>query len=350
MRSPQDTPEKLVERDGSINFGSFRHPFKDLNILDSPLYPSKRGVPHFWKSMRLKEWQHFGIITPRHYLGMVIFNAKFMAVSFLYVYDRERNIRYEHSRRAPGSAAYIAMQLYNDHCEFSRKGYSMRFENRLEEGYHLLKFSAAEAKGKPAISGELKILEDLDKMEPLVQVSPVRNFRPLYTHKIAAPVEGWVNVGSEKLEVSRERDLALMDEQKTFYPYRSFWEWATSAGYDEKGRLIAFNLCRNMITEDSEANENCIWIDGRITLLDATRFRFNPDDLLQPWEMRTLDHRVELDFRPLGERAERINLGLVLSDFHQPFGLYSGKLEDKDGQKYRIDNFFGVAERHITRY
>ncbi len=375
MRTLRATPERLVEKDGTINFGSFRHPFKDLNILDSPIYSNMKGVPRLWKSFRLKEWQHFGIITPRHYLGMVIFavlraagrqhpqppheaarplrvgdGRSVKAVSFVYFYDRERNKRYEHSRQAQGGAARIARQLYSDYCAFSRRGYSMRYENRLEEGYHLLNFSAEERKGIPAMRGELKVLEDLYKLEPLVQVSPIKPGRPFYTHKVAAPVEGWVKVGNEEFEVSKERDLALMDEQKTFYPYRSFWEWATSAGYDERGRMIAFNLCRNMIIEDSEHNENCIWVDGQITLLGAARFQFDPHDHLKPWEMKTLDQRVKLEFAPLGERAERINLGLALSDFHQPFGFYSGKLEDKDGQNYSIDKFFGVAESHITRY
>lgn len=73
----------MVEKDGTIHFGTFRAPFRDVNIVDVPLYSSSFGVPAFWKRFRLKEWQHFGIITPDYYFGMVIFDAKFMGVSFL---------------------------------------------------------------------------------------------------------------------------------------------------------------------------------------------------------------------------------------------------------------------------
>ena len=53
-------------------------------------------------------------------------------------------------------------------------------------------------------------------------------------------------------------DIAFLDEQKTYYPYNSFWYWATAAGYDESGKLLAFNLCRNMIAKDEVFNENCV--------------------------------------------------------------------------------------------
>ena len=127
MRKVAATPEKIVEKGGAINFGTFRTPFRDVNILDAPLYSSSYKVPAFWKKFRLKEWQHFGIITPTHYFGMVIFDAKFMGVSFFYAYDRIANKRFEHSRQSPGGASRVAGQVYDDSCEFKKKGYRLRF-------------------------------------------------------------------------------------------------------------------------------------------------------------------------------------------------------------------------------
>ena len=49
MRKVNATPEKMVEKDGAINFGTFRVPFRNANILDSPLYSSSCKVPAFWK-------------------------------------------------------------------------------------------------------------------------------------------------------------------------------------------------------------------------------------------------------------------------------------------------------------
>ena len=70
----------MVERNGQVNFGTFHVPFHNANVIDAPLYAA--GAPRFWKKFRLKEWQHYGIVTPGHYIGMVIFDAKFMGISF----------------------------------------------------------------------------------------------------------------------------------------------------------------------------------------------------------------------------------------------------------------------------
>ena len=237
MRKVKITPDKMVEKDGTINFGTFHTPFLNANILDAPLYSSSYKVPTFWKKFRLKEWQHFVIITPTHYFGMVIFDAKFMVVSFFYAYDRIANKRFEHSVQLPGGASRIARQVYDDSCEFKKKDYLLRFENRLNEGFHKIIIDIDGKKDLPSVKGEIKVFEDLNTIEPLVQVSPVTSFRPFYTHKVAAPAEGTIMLGAKEIKIDRKKDVALLDEQKTYYPYSSFWKWATAAGYNEYGEL-----------------------------------------------------------------------------------------------------------------
>jgi hypothetical protein len=350
MRKVETTPEKMVEKDGTINFGTFRAPFRNVNILDVPLYSSSYKVPAFWKYFRLKEWQHFGIITQTHYCGMVIFNAKFMGVSFFYAYDRIANKRFEHSMQSTGGTSRVAGQVYDDYCEFRKKGYLLRFENRLNNGFHKIIIDIDGKKDLPAVKGEFKVFEDLNTIEPLVQVSPVTSFRPFYTHKMAAPAEGEIMLGTKKIVINRKQDVALLDEQKTYYPYSSFWKWATAAGYNEHGELLAFNLCQNMITDDEDFNENCMWVDGKIHCLKSARFKFEKANIMRPWEVKTADGCIDLLFTPSGERAEKINAGFIVSDFHQPFGMYNGRFKDDNNRIYPLTNLFGLAEHHVTRY
>jgi Protein of unknown function (DUF2804) len=343
------TPERMVEKDGTINFGTFRRPFVNANILDAPLYSRSCRVPALWKNFRLKEWQHFGIITPTHYFGMVIFNAKFMGVSFFYAYDRLRNERIEQSRQGGGKSAQVASQVYDDGCIFTQKGYSLKFENKLSSGFHKIIIDVDGGNNLTAVKGEIKVYEDLGKIEPLVQVSPITSYRPLYTHKAAMPASGSIILGGQEIVIDGNQAIALIDEQKTYYPYFSFWKWATAAGYDESGRLLAFNLCQNMIAADEEFNENCFWIDGKISCLPAARFEF--DKIMEPWKVKTTNENLQLTFVPHGERTQKINLaGLISSDYHQPFGLYNGVFKDEQGNIYPVQDFFGLAEHHITRY
>jgi len=347
LRNIQITPARMVEDDASIHFGTYRKPFRNTNILDAPLY--SYPVPGFWKNYRLKEWQHFGVITPTHYFGMVIFNAKFTGVSFFYVYDRLNDTRFEHSRQARGKSVYVARQLYDDVCRFDAKGYHLHVENKLDQGFHRILLDIDSDSERPAVKGEITVHENLDTIEPLVQISPITRTRPFYTHKAAVPASGRLVVGSQDIVLEQKTAIALIDEQKTYYPYFSFWKWATAAGYSDDGKLLAFNLCQNMIADDEDFNENCFWMDGKISCLKAAQFQFS--DVLKPWTMRTADGKLDLFFVPSGERAQKINTaGIIRSDFHQPFGLYNGRFKDDQSVTYPIKDFFGLAEHHITRY
>jgi len=338
----------MVEEDGSINFGTYRAPFKNANILDAPLYAFP--VPGFWKNFRLKEWQHFGVITPTHYFGMVIFDAKFTGASFFYVYDRLKNEQFEHARQMGGRSVHVAGQVYHDVCRFEPTGYHLRFENKLDQGFHRILIDIDKDQDRPAVKGEIIIHEDLGVVEPLVQLSPITPVRPFYTHKAAVPASGRLMVGSREVVLERDASIALIDEQKTYYPYFSFWKWATAAGYSDSGKISAFNLCQNMIADDEDYNENCFWIDGKISYLKAARFEFS--DIMKPWKIKTTDGMLDLSFQSLGERADKINAaaGIIRSDFHQPFGLYNGKFTDDQGVIHPIKEFFGLAEYHLTRY
>ncbi len=52
------------------------------------------------------------------------------------------------------------------------------------------------------------------------------------------------------------------------------------------GELLAFNLCQNMITDDEDFNENCMWVDGKIYCLKAARFKFEKNDICAPGKSR----------------------------------------------------------------
>jgi hypothetical protein len=349
LRTIKKTPPRLVEDGRVVEFGAFSEPFRELNLDGTRIFraggKALRGLARF----RLKEWQHYGVVHPRHYFGMVIFSAQFMSVSFVYHFDRGGGGMQEHSRQAPGASAKVAETMWDGECSFDARGYSLNFENRLDEGYHRVRVDAAQTSKLPAISGEFRMLEDLGRYQPLVVVSPFSPNRPLYTHKAACPVEGRMSVGGETVELDPSRDVCLLDEQKAFYPYRSFWRWLCFGGFTDEGKLVAANLCHNIIADDENYSENCYWVDGKIQLTGAARFGYSEDDILGPWFINTTDGLVDVDFRPQGERAERIHVGPILSDFHQPFGLFRGRLGPPGGA-VEVKDLFGLCEQHITRY
>ena len=349
MRVIQETPERLVSDGQVTSYGTFKVPFREVNLLETDLVVAGREAGTMMKDLRLKEWQHYGIVSEDYYFGFVIFDAKFMAQSFFYAFDRKSGEMFEHARTTLAGPVRVARETWHSECYFRHAGYMMEFENRLDSGYHRLRAKIKGTRKKPAVKFELRMIEDLTRLDPLVIVSPVSNNRPLYTHKAVAPVEGTVEIGDKVIELDSSRDVALIDEQKTFYPYKTFWRWATFGGYDASGRLIGMNVCHNFIADDSEYNENCTWVDGRITLLPAVRFEFDECDVTKEWRINSTDGKLYLKFGPQGERHGKVSLGVIMSDFHQPFGTFEGRMPAQ-AESVPVDGQFGLCEHHLARF
>ncbi|HEY5527141.1 MAG TPA: DUF2804 domain-containing protein [Candidatus Anoxymicrobiaceae bacterium] len=350
MRDRKPTPPRMIVDGQVAEYGAFVEPFREVNLLDIDLVMRGRHAPRMVRDFRLKEWEHFGIITDEYYFGMVIFDAKFMGTSFFYAYDRKTGEFFEHERTSVGGPVRVSRELWHGECYFRHYGYNMEFENRLDSGLHRLRVDIAAKKGKPPINAEIYMLENLERLEPLVVVSPISDNRPLFTHKAAAPVEGRIMIGDKEIRLHPEKDVALMDVQKTFYPYRTFWNWATFGGHDEFGSFIAMNACQNFITDDAVYNENCTWVDGKITLLGSVKFEFDKGDLMKPWKIYAPDGGLDLTFKPQGKRVGRVNLGVVMSDFNQPFGTFSGTMAGPGGSTVEVDAPFGLCEWHLARF
>ncbi len=345
----QPTPEKAVENGRVVSFGRFETPFKHLNLLETDLF----GLPvgrEFVNRMRLKQWQHHLIIHPEFSLAFAVVNTGYMSSTFCYILDRATGEITEYHKQSHGGTSHLSRELWSENCSYPSGKYNIEIQNRLNDGLHRIQIDIAGKGGKPGIHADVELLENLEEIQPLVTLLPISENRPLYTHKAPVPVRGELALGDRRVTLDPARDTALIDVQKTYYPYNTLWRWATCAGFDESGRRIALNLVQNMIENDDTYNENVLWVDGKLSGWSGVRFTFDPKDTLKPWSIETTDGKCKLAFTPNGERAERIDLGLILSDYHQPFGTFEGEVTDDDGQTYVLKDFFGVTEYHLARF
>ncbi len=351
MRPLNNTPPWLVKNGRVVDFGLFRTPFRNLNITQTQPFRRWHSAPQWLRNVRLKEWQHLAVVSKDFAMGLAIVDTHYMGNSFCYFVDRTTGRHFQHQRQSGSGAAIIARELWRDGCLFDKPGYRIEIDNHLEEGLHRVRIGIQATGDAPEITAEFELLEDLNTLQPLIAVLPTSGpNRPMYTHKAPCPVRGSMTVDGNHVTLDPQNDFALIDVQKSFYLYNTWWNWATCVGRDAKGRVIALNLVRNFFEDDERYNENCLWVDGALTTWSAARFSFNKRDLMSPWQIETTDGRCRLEFRPQGDRAENINLGLIRSDFHQPFGLFSGRVVDDAGNEYEIEDFYGVCEHHIARF
>lgn len=348
MSHMNDSEPTLAVVDGQPVLGVRTTPFERANLLDAR-FPGLTGSMRWLRKLRLKEWQHFAIVHPEYYISLALVDAKYTTTSFVCAFSRKTGETVEHSRQAGPGIVRLPEGLGVGDCSFFRPGYLVRVKNRLDEGFHEVSVDIAATSKQPRIKADVRLTFRPDAAPPLVAVLPLASGRPFYTHKVPLAVSGRVSVGESGFELDPGRDLALIDVHKAYYPYRTFWNWATFAGYDREGAILGANLTHNVILEDHKYNENVMWHRGRLHRLGPARFEI-PANALEAWTVRTTDGRAELQFRPEGLRAETINLGLAKSEYEQPFGIYSGILVDDDGVEREVEGLFGVAERHLVRW
>ncbi len=96
-------------------------------------------------------------------------------------------------------------------------------------------------------------------------------------------------------------------------------------------------------------SENVVWADGELYPVGAARFEFDADDPERPWQVKTTDGAVDLTFTPEGFRRQDKNLGLALSRYVQPFGVFRGTLR-LGGVARQVTDLPGVTEDHVARW
>jgi hypothetical protein len=343
MRSLADTPAALVEN-GIAHFGAFKTPVRAINLLDLDPLGLRGLTPRFWRNARLKEWQHFAIVTRTHFLGLAVVNAKMMGVSWCYAFSRETGEMVSHERKLPFRAPAVSRELWDARFAFDAPGYTVAVQNSLSHQRHVVTFDVS-GKRNPPLRGRLEIREDPTEVQAIETCLPLGGPRVFYTHKVPCPVGGEFAIGGRTFALDPATDFAILDVHKAFYPVQTWWKWATFAGRDAKGKLLGVNLTHNVNPDDDAYNENAIWHGNRISLLSAARFT-TPDDIMTPWKIATTDGRADLTFQPQGVRQELIDYKVIRSWYQAPLGTFSGTLKDDDGVTHVVKDLFGICEHH----
>jgi hypothetical protein len=338
MRELLEPPAALVQ-DGRIRFGTYAAPIADNNLIDAR--PWALPVPRALRALRLKEWQAFQFGNPQWFFVVALFDAKLMAIAQLKAYDREQRRKYLFERQLPGWALRAPRNLLDSHMRWAGGGASISFVNRLADNRLELAIELPADADRPAISG--KLTAHADGCEPEVVCIPFADNRGMYSHKGCLALEGELSIGDRRVRFSPADSFLLMDDHKGYYPRIMRWDWVTGAGFDARGRRIGVNLTRNDSIDPDRYNENCVWVDGRVRLLPAVKFRRRPELVPEVWEIRDRAGEVEVDFEIELDGHVRVNAVVIESRYRGPFGRLRGHVR-ADGEQLELDGLFGMGE------
>lgn len=341
----QSTPPSLIEA-GCIQTGFFARPFRTVDILNAPLLKGPLG--RLGRRLRLKEWVGFGIVHPELFGGILIQHAGYAASGTAYLYDRKQKRLHEWLVVDLPTRLTMPDALYASETVARQGKDVMRFTHELDAAKrHTMTIDVAAKGAKPALKVRLALHQDMATVDPLVISLPIHPGHHTYTHKSPLRLEGRITVGDRAYDFDPARDLGNLDEQKTFYPYRSHWHWGCFETYTAEGRQVMTNFVDQM-TPKGEPGEDALWFDGKLEYIDAPAFL--PQKERGHYRLEDKAGRVRLTFTPEGAKAEKRNYGLIAMDYEQFFGRYDGTVTDRDGRLHTIDGAFGALERMAARF
>jgi Protein of unknown function (DUF2804) len=332
------TPESLVSG-GVRQYGRFAQRPRSVNPLDE-----FRGVRRALRWPRLKEWVGFTLIHPDWYSSLIMQDAHYLASSEMYAYDRRRAVLHRHAANRRGGSLGLPAELLAGRCAFPGRGYRLEYDFSRRGGHHSLRLDFEATGTAPAFAGKLEL--DAGRASPPLSVSARIPGGAMYTHKAVFPVGGVLRVGADEIVFDGARDFAILDEHRSFFPYRTRWLWGTFAMHTGDGIVGANFADRPAVPGEEE--ESCVWSPAAAEPLSGIRFERGSADPRSPWHVFSRDGRLELTFEPEGSTRVRHQLGVVAIDYVQHYGHYRGVVRCAE-RAYEVDRVHGVCERMRAR-
>lgn len=328
---------RLVKDDGFIKPGIIKEAITCVNYRDYKLEtPMGRPLPGVLKNIRFNQFHFIGVMGPEVMVGLAVVDLKLIASGFFYVFDRIKNVIIESGKLQPfGRNVSIGLNPDTPASFFHANGLHIKInDNRV----------MVRAK---EMALELKL--DVNRVNPLRLCTRTGYRGWVYTQKTTPlPLKGSLEYNGEKKELHSPDYMGVSDWTAGFMRRHTFWNWASTASVIEDGRSLGLNL--SMGVNETGFTENAFWIDNVMTKVDLVNFVFDQNDLLSPWQIRSSDRRVHLDFFPENHRKEKIQAGFLASRFTQVLGVFSGYLVAENGEKIRVENCPGWTEDHYAKW
>jgi len=335
-------PKRMIDGQNLVPFGNYSGAIADVNVEEFNYRLLSRPFAFMEATAKkyLKRWQFVGAMDENIVFGAAVANVQYLGTGFSYVFDRrsgkilEKNIKCPLARNTEFSLSPVSG------TSSIKKGDSfISLFNTPEDLTRSLKVSFGEK-----LQAEIKYREPGTGM---TTTCPQDKTGFHYTYKTAGlPAEGHLLINGEKYEL-QENALALMDWTASTPSRHTNWNWAAGVGHDEDGNPVGLNFSRGLV--GGEYSQNAVWFNGSPNLMMEVKFEYDETDLLgTSWKLTTEDKVLDIKFTPELERYENINLGLVVSNFHQPFGKFEGTVSI--GGKVKKINMFGFCEEHYAKW
>ncbi|EGU39747.1 DUF2804 domain-containing protein [Vibrio splendidus] len=330
-------PVCVINSDGQPTIGHFNGIPKQLNIENFDYRNDMDAKAYPWhKHFHYKQFQFVSLVTQTHIIGVAIADIRYLSSAFCYVYDIENNHLEESNWLRPLG---LDKQITHSPFEGTTKiaGQSIAFN--IKEGQWNVAINTK------LIKTDFCLLPAHDSL-PMSMCTPTGYSGWTYTQKHnALNVTGTLEINQREVSLNNAR--AGYDFSAGYMRRETSWRWA-SINALVNNTNIGLNLAAGV--NETGGCENVLWVNGTRHLLSDAQFTFSRQDTHLPWQITSIDGRINLTFTPINHRSEKLNLWLLKSNFRQFIGHFSGSIQDNDGITHQLNNVLGLTEDHFARW
>lgn len=298
--------------------------------------------------MRIKEWDYY-LITDGHVgLALTIADNGYMGLDSVSFLDFDEGWEQTKSpmRLFPMGKTGLPESSADGASEIARGGYAMAFYH--EDGARRLSFHMDRFLDGDAIEGIVTLSGAPE--ESMVIATPFdKPGHFYYNQKInCMRAAGTVRIGGQTYTFDPADSFGVLDWGRGVWTYHNTWYWGSASG-ELDGVPFGWNIGYGF-GNTSAATENVLFYDGKIHKLGEVKFEIPMDedgfeDFMKPWVFTSDDNRFYMNFTPVLDRSAFMSAGVVLSDQHQVFGHFTGRITLDDGTVLPVRDFFGFAEK-----
>lgn len=339
MQHEITAPAPLLNDDGSLY---------EAGYAKYPILVYDRSQIKAGKS-RIKEWDYYLIYNDRYAVALTADDNSYMGMMSVSFIDLEHATEITKSVIIPFTNGKIGLPSSSDAGDIVYKSKRVELSFTHEPEGRRLRVLFKKFKEKESFECDFLLTEE--PRDSMVIATPFAEKKTAFYYNqkiIAMRASGTVWHDRKKYKFTPGNTFGLLDWGRGVWTYDNVWYWSAAQGMVD-GIKFGFNLGYGF-GDTSRASENMLFTDGASHKLEEVRFEIPLDEkgrekYTEPWKFTSSDGRLTLDFVPILDRKSKTSLGIIMSDQHQVFGRFSGRVVLDGGRELTIRDLVGFAEK-----
>ena len=300
--------------------------------------------------LRIKEWDYYCINNGHFALALTIADNSYMGLDSISLLNLDEGWEITKSPMKAFTNGKVCLPESSERGDVHSAGrnYSILFKN---EGNRRVLIAQMKNFGPEGSLYAKVTLTDIPAESMVIATPFDKDKHFYYNQKInCMRAEGTVTYGYHNRTYTFDPadSFAVLDWGRGVWTYKNTWYWGSASG-ELDGAPFGWNIGYGF-GNTSAATENVLFYDGKIHKLGEVKFEIPMDedgfeDFMKPWVFTSDDNRFSMNFTPVLDRSAFMSAGVVLSDQHQVFGHFTGRITLDDGTVLPVRDFFGFAEK-----